>query len=98
MELERIVSTVESYPNHVNDLCKGTFKFERVDEGYFERYKGRHMYQVRGRVHWDMVLFDLLRLLRKVFHELFNETEKLNIHQDDFVQICDRFLLHKCTW
>ena len=34
-----------------------------------------------------MVLFDLLRLIRKVFHELFDEMEKLNIHQDGFVQI-----------
>ena len=28
-EPERIVSTVKSYPNHVNDLCKGMFKLEQ---------------------------------------------------------------------
>ena len=42
-ELERIVSTIKSYLNHVNDLCKGRFKFEK--------YKVKHYtYQVRVKV------------------------------------------------
>ena len=65
VELERIVSTMNSYPNCVNNLCKGTFKFEKVDDGYFERYKVRHMYEVRVRVNRGMVLFDFVTIIKK---------------------------------